>query len=108
MKLALLLLTLAFAQDESIDGQPYEKLATRKATLAHMRDLLMPTAVKWGDWFLLSPFPYAGHGQDDLATVLAPEAELMHMTAGGPGPDLLTVYTGKNETEAEEGGTSEP
>lgn len=100
MKLALLLFALPLAQDETIDGQPYEKLSTRKATLEHMRELLMPTPVTWGDWHLLSAFPYAGHGEDDLATVLAPEVELAHMAAGGPGPDLATVYTGKNGTEA--------
>jgi len=93
-------LLLAFPTEEEIGGHPYAKLETRAATLARMLDLLVPEEGDWGTWHLLSPFPYAGHGQGDLATVLEPEAELSKMAAGGPGPDLAAVYAGKLDVEA--------
>ncbi len=90
----------ARAQQELVEGQPYVKLETRQATLTRMRKLLRPEEVAWGEWYLLTPFPYAGHDLSDLATVLAPEAELAQMHANGPGPDLGAVYSGKKEIEA--------
>ncbi len=90
----------AAARQELVQGKPYEKLATREATLARMRKLLQPEEAVWGVWYLLSPFPYAGHEKNDLATALAPEAELLGLRANGPGPDLEAVYEGKNAVEA--------
>ncbi len=84
----------------AIDGHAYEKLETRAATYERMRALLQPEHARWGAWHLLSAFPYAGHGQDDLATELAPEAELARMAANGPGPDLSAVWAGKQGVEA--------
>lgn len=83
-----------------IGDQPYKKLADRKQTLRRMIDLLAPEKGNWGEWHLLSPFPYKGHGQDDLLSVLEPEGELARMTLNGPGPDLTRTYQGKNGTVA--------
>ncbi len=99
MKLVLAL-ALALAQDEMVGGVPYVKQETRQATFEHMVAALIPQQVEWGDWYMLSPFPYAGHGKDDLATELEPEEELARMTAGGAGPDLERTFQGKQETAA--------
>ena len=88
------------AQPVVIAGVEYQKLESRAATEARMMSLLFPDSTAWGDWHMLAPFPYAGHGNDDLKTPLAPEAELAKMLAGGPGPDLSAVYTGKRGIEA--------
>ena len=82
-----------------IGGVLYEKRETRAATREHMTEVLQPRKLDWGDWYLLTPFPYAGHNQYDLATVHPPEAELARMRAGGPGPDLEARYTGKQGLE---------
>ncbi|MCC6661604.1 MAG: hypothetical protein IT437_12045 [Phycisphaerales bacterium] len=84
-----------------IGGVEYRKMDSRAATEARMMSLLFPDSVTWGDWHMLAPFPYAGHGKDDLRTVLAPESDLAKMAAGGPGPDLGAVYRGKLGTDAE-------
>lgn len=88
----------AGAQDEpvQIGGHRYVKLETRDATRDRMLDLLAPAAGRWSAWKVLSPFPYAGHGKDDLATALPPEASLARMKQNGPGPDLTATFTGKN------------
>lgn len=82
---------------ETIGSVPYQRLATRAATLERMLGLLQPQPARFGSWHLLSPFPFEGHGQGDLATVQAPEAELARMVAGGPGPDLTATYVGKKD-----------
>ena len=89
----------AVAQDE-VAGIPYEKLETRAATEERMLGLLLPGRPEWGEWYTLGPFPYAGHGRDDLKTPHAPEHELVRMNAGGPGPDLEKAYVGKNDHPA--------
>ena len=82
-----------------IGGQTYEKLATRQATLARMRDRLVPEKGDWGDWHLLTPFPYDGHGTGDIYTPRGPEDQLAAMQLGGPGPDLSRAHVGKNGVE---------
>ena len=102
MNSILPLLCLALAQDasdETIEGHPYRRLATREATLERMEALLRPQLAEWGEWYLASPFPYAGHDRGDLATFRAPERELASMAAGGPGPDLEATFAGKDGTE---------
>ena len=89
---------LAPAQ-ERIGGHAYEKQESRKATLRHMLDLLVPEGGSWGDWHVLSPFPYPSHGLGLLAQPLPPEDELERMAHGGPGPDLSRTYVGKKELE---------
>lgn len=83
-----------------IGGAEYRKLASREATEATMMAQLYPDQATWGAWHMLAPFPYAGHGKGDLSSGLMPEMELGNMAAGGPGPDLETVYEGKNGHEA--------
>ncbi len=83
-----------------IAGHAYEKLESRQATLDRMIDLLTPEKGTWGDWHLLSPFPYKGHGQRDLYTRHAPEDELDRLRANDPGPDFSRSYTGKNGAPA--------
>lgn len=94
MSAAALLLLLAL-QGDAVGRVPYVKRATRAATDEAMREALQPTRATWGDFHALSPFPYAGHGQRDLATPFAPEEELERYRANGPGPDLARVYAGK-------------
>jgi len=88
-----------FAQD-AVGAVPYQKLATRAATEAAMFDALRPGRAAFGDFWLLSPFDYAGHGKDDLARHRGPQDELARCVAGGPGPDLARAWPGKNGVEA--------
>lgn len=83
-----------------IGGHPYEKLATREETERRMVSLINPTYAEWGRFHMLGPFPYKGHGQNDLRTVHEPESELSKMRPGGPGPDLAGTYAGKEGTTA--------
>ncbi|MCZ6597335.1 MAG: ThuA domain-containing protein [Planctomycetota bacterium] len=100
----LLVGAAAAAQQETgrdtIGGVPYVRGSDRDTTLEAMLQALQPQTVTWKDWYLLSPFPYAGHGKNDLATVLEPEQELTRMRANGSGPDLERTYVGKKETQA--------
>ncbi len=86
-------LPLAAAQDLTIGGVLYEKRATRAETLDAMIDALTPEDGDWGEWHLLSPFPWDGFGT--LGAPAEPEEELARMGAGGPGPDLAREYEGK-------------
>jgi len=97
-----LLLTLSAvpAPQDEVGGVPYERRETRAATLEHVRSLMNPSDVRWGSWYAISPFPYAGHGQDALKDAWGPEAELRALAAGGAGPDLARTYPGKNGVEA--------
>ncbi len=99
-----LLFTLAALQgpaaDRTIAGVPYERLETREATRDTMLAKLMRTDMSWGDWYLLSPFPYAGHDQDDLRTPHPPEDELLALGPGDAGPDLERTWIGKYGVEA--------
>ncbi|MFT7486057.1 MAG: hypothetical protein ACI9F9_001910 [Candidatus Paceibacteria bacterium] len=100
--IATTVLFLCAAQDvadDSVNGVSYEPLETRGATLIRMNTLLNPEQVSWGDWYQCSPFPYTGHGDNDLASAHAPELELEKM-ARGVGPDLSATYEGKNGTQA--------
>ena len=63
--IALALLFCAAPADQ-IAGKPYERLATREATELRMRELLQPAALRFGEGWVLAPFPYAGFGQNDL------------------------------------------
>ncbi|HEX9794385.1 MAG TPA: hypothetical protein VGC54_10420 [Planctomycetota bacterium] len=100
--LAFTLAACAFpaAQDPAvpvrIGGVEYVRQADRASTRAFLLDALQPRRVVWGDWWLLSPFAYAGHGRDDLKTPQAPELELPKLRAGGAGPDLAASYRGKD------------
>lgn len=89
------------AQDaeEFVGDVPYRRLATREATREALLAALGETAVTWTSGAMIQPFPYAGHGTDDLATPHAPEDELPLMTVNGPGPDLSAVHVGKNGAE---------
>lgn len=83
-----------------IGGVVYEKQGTREATELRMINLLNPDTGVWGSWYILAPFPAKGSGKKDLATVLAPEAELARMQANGPGPNLAAEYEGKGGFKA--------
>ncbi|MAB79676.1 MAG: hypothetical protein CMJ89_10035 [Planctomycetes bacterium] len=85
---------------ESVGGVPYERLESREATETRMLSLLLPGRARWGDWYSLAPFPFVGHGADDLKTAHAPESELAQMIDGGPGPDLARAYSAKDEVQA--------
>jgi type 1 glutamine amidotransferase len=86
-------------QQERADEIPYTRLETRRATRAAVLRALSPAPVEWGEWFLCGPFPYAGHGRDDLRTPRGPEVELAKMRAG-VALDLDAVYTGKKGVDA--------
>lgn len=75
----------------------YKKLGSREATEKRMMQLLNPSPAHWGDWYMLTPFPYDPKGPK-LADSAPPEAELVKMKAGGPGPDLKKEYVGKKNT----------
>ena len=94
--LLCLLAVLATPADETVGGKPYTKRATRDRTRDAMMELLRPTRADFGDWYVLAPFPYAGHGRDDLARFHEPERDLVRMVPGGRGPDLYATYAGKN------------
>lgn len=83
-----------------IQGKPYEKLGTRKATEDRMLDLLVAERVKWGDWHVASYFPFVDSWKEKggLAKPLPPEDELASMGAGAVGPDLTKAYEGKDGT----------
>lgn len=102
LPLVLTLLTPGLSQaatTETVAGHPYVTLETRRATLDTFMDQLRPTSVRWGHWYQCGPFPYAGHGRDDLRTVHGPESQLPRMRAG-ENPDLTQEYTGKNDSLA--------
>ncbi len=84
-----------------IQGKPYQKLATRKATEDRMLDLLVADRVKWNDWHVASYFPFTNSWKNMgfLAKPLPPEDELSKMTPGGAGPDLAKTYDGKDNTK---------
>jgi glucose/arabinose dehydrogenase len=94
------LLFCLILQGDAVGRVPYTQLATRAETDAAMREALQPTRATWGDFHALTPFPYAGHGQRDLATPFPPEEELARYRANGPGPDLARVYAGKHGAPA--------
>ena len=96
--IALLLAALAL-QGETVAGVPYEKLETREATFEAMRAKIVDEPHTFGDFHLLTPFPYSGHGTGGLATVHAPEEELPRYAAGGPGPDLARRWVGRRELD---------
>ena len=85
----------AHAQQIDFGDVAYKKLATRAQTEQYMTAALTGRMqIDWSDWYLLGPF----EGNDDpgqIARVLLPEAELLAMRAGGPGPDLAKTYEGK-------------
>ncbi len=91
--------TTAGGEPVKIGGQEYKKMGSREETLTRMLDLLAPDIGHFGKWYLLTPFPYAGHEQNDLARRLEPETELRKCIANGPGPDLKKVYKGKRDFE---------
>jgi type 1 glutamine amidotransferase len=90
-------LLLALAPGDTVGGVPYERLETREATRDAMLARLRPTRATWGEWFVASPFPYAGHGKDDLRTAYPPEQQLARMRRG-EAPDLSLTYSGKQGT----------
>lgn len=86
---------------ERVGGFPYQRLATRALTLEAMLDRIAPEAGgRWGEWHLLTAFPYAGHRENDLERALEPESELDRLALDGPGPDFARVYPGKDGSEA--------
>lgn len=80
-----------------IGGAEYKKLDTREATELRMLNELFPDRGRWGEWYLLTPFPFE---YGSMGKALPPEAELARMAHGGPGPDLNAVYRGKGGVEA--------
>ena len=76
----------------------YKKLESREATEKRMLQLLNPQQARWGDWYMLTPFPYDMKQGPKLAEAQGPEAELAKMKAGGPGPDLKKEFVGKKST----------
>lgn len=97
--IALCVLLAVGAQDK-VGKAEYVKLATREATEAAMFDALRPGRAAFGDFWLLSPFDYAGHGQGDLARHRGPEDELARCAANGAGPDLSKAWPGKAGVDA--------
>lgn len=93
-----LLATGTRAQEDQVGAAVYRRLTTRAASERAVLDQLAPEAGVWGQFFLASPFPYAGHGSDDLLTAHGPQDELDAMVPGGPGPDLARTFTGKAGT----------
>ncbi len=99
--LALVLLAASAPSNaDQIAGKPYQRQATRELTEQRMRELLAPPEVRFGEGWMLAPFPYAGFEKGELARAEAVEAELARMNAGGPGPDLSKGYAGKKNTPA--------
>ena len=88
--------TTATRAQESVEGVPYQRLDSREATRRRMLDALTPSSGDWGEWFLASPFAYAGHDRGALSIPAPPEAELSRMRAGGVGPDLSASYAGRD------------
>jgi hypothetical protein len=97
--IVLAILLACAPQTEGIHGVDYAKRATRAATEERMLQILRPTQANWGDFWQLGPFPYAGHGRDDLATEYGPEDELPRMREEDGAPDLTRVFSGKLERE---------
>jgi hypothetical protein len=91
---------LALVPQDKVGKVAYAKLATREETEAAMFDALRPGRVQFGDFWLLSPFDYAGHDKNDLARYRGPQDELARCGANGPGPDLSKAWTGKRGVEA--------
>ena len=78
--IAIALLILGAAPAEEIAGKPYERLATREATEVRMRELLQPAPLRFGEAFVLAPFPYAGFDKRELARPEEVESELAHLS----------------------------
>ena len=102
MIVPFVLATLAapIGNDETIGGEIYEALDTRAATKKRMLDLLTPEAGDWGDFHVLSPFPFEGFGSGDLERPQGPEDELAaRHVPNGPGADLERVHAGRDGRE---------
>ena len=99
MRWILAALVAHTAQAQQIGGYEYQALDTREATRAAMLDQIYPAALDWGEWHMLAPFPFAGHG-NDFAVEHPPETELSRMTANGPGPDLTRAWKDKDGLDA--------
>lgn len=94
---ALVFACLVSSLHAQVDFSPFEykRLGTRRDTEQRMIDVIQQRPeMQWGPWHLLSPFP--GNDKGTLATPHSPEAELEAMHAGGPGPNLAAVHTGRN------------
>lgn len=101
--IALLLGSLLFGPlsvQETIAGHPYTPLATREATQEAMMSLLVPSNVKWADWWQIGAFPYEGFELGALARSQGPEVELGRMGWNGPGPDYERSFEGKQGSQA--------
>lgn len=90
----LLVAALPATAQVSIGGKPYTRLESRAATREAMVAQLTGVAATWGDWHMLAPLDHPG-GAKDVATPAGPEAELVKLRAGAPGPDLAATYPGK-------------
>jgi hypothetical protein len=86
---------LAAPQAERIGDVEYVKRDTREATADAMRAALSPRMATWGDFWIVGPFPYAGHEHGDLATEWGPEDELERMRWEDGAPDLARAFEGK-------------
>jgi hypothetical protein len=74
----------------------YKKLETREATELAVMKALRPGRPGWGEFYIITPFPYDNRRGPKLKDTNPPESELSKMRAGGPGPDLNAEYEGKN------------
>jgi hypothetical protein len=93
-------LALASAALDRVGEAAYVRGATRAATESATIDALRPGRAAFGDFWLLSPFDYAGHDKNDLATFRGPQEELSRYSANGPGPELSRAWPGKLGVEA--------
>ena len=73
----------------------YKKLETREATELAVMKALRPGRPGWGEFYIITPFPYDNRRGPKLKDTNPPESELSKMRAGGPGPDLNAEYEGK-------------
>lgn len=81
---ALLAATATGQSELTIGTARYQKLATRAATEAAVREQLVGGGVEWGPWSSVGAFELT---TARLAEARSPELDLARCTAGGPGPD---------------------
>ncbi len=90
---ALLAATAAAQSELTIGSARYQKLATRAATEAAVREQLIGGGVEWGPWSSVGAFELT---TARLAEERSPELDLVRCAAGGPGPDRARDHQDKS------------
>lgn len=74
-----------------VQGVPYVKMGTRRATEERLYALAFPAPFTWGRWYAVGGFPFRPNA-DDLKNPLPPEGQLDRLALDGPGIDAGVTF----------------